>query len=50
VIPLDVIPELGEAIETVVSNEAIILEPARQLGFDIDKLEHAWAKFESKRT
>jgi regulator of RNase E activity RraA len=50
VIPNDVIPQLKAVIDTVVLNEAIILEPARQKGFNIDKLEAAWAKFEAKRT
>jgi regulator of RNase E activity RraA len=50
VIPKDVIPRLKKAINTVVLNETIILEPARQKGFNIDKLEEAWAKFETHRT
>ena len=50
VIPSDVIPRLKAAIETVVLNESIVLEPARQKGFNIDKLETAWAKFEAQRT
>ena len=50
VIPNDVIPRLKAAIDTVVLNEAIVLEPARQKGFNIDKLEAAWAKFEARRT
>ena len=50
VIPNDVIPRLNAAIDTVVLNEAIVLEPARQKGFNIDKLEAAWAKFEAQRT
>ena len=50
VIPNDVIPHLKAAINTVVFNEAIVLEPARQKGFNIDKLEAAWAKFETQRT
>jgi len=50
VIPNDVIHLLKTAIHTVVSNEAIVLEPARQKGFNIDKLEAAWTKFEAKRT
>ena len=50
VIPSDVIPRLKAAIETVVANEAIVLEPARQKGFNIDILEAAWAKFEAQRT
>lgn len=50
VIPSDVIPHLKRAIETVVLNENIVLEPARQKGFNIEKLESAWAKFEARRT
>jgi len=50
VIPNEVIPELGSAIENVISSEAIVLGPARERGFDIDKLEEVWAKFEAART
>ncbi len=50
VIPSEVVPRLKTAIETVITNEAIILEPARQSGFNIDELEQAWAKFEAVRT
>lgn len=50
VIPCEVIPDLKEAIETVIQNEAIVLGPAREKGFNIDKLEEAWAEFESVRT
>ena len=50
VIPHDVIPRLKAAIDTVVANEAIVLGPAREAGFNIDKLEDAWAKFEAART
>jgi regulator of RNase E activity RraA len=45
-----VIPHLKAAIDTVVANEAIVLGPAREAGFNIDKLEGAWAKFEAART
>ncbi len=50
VIPHDVIPRLKAAIDTVVANEAIVIGPAREAGFNIDKLEDAWAKFEAART
>ena len=50
VIPAEVIPELKKAIETVFESEAIVLGPARDPGFDIIKLEEAWAKFEKART
>jgi regulator of RNase E activity RraA len=50
VIPHDVIPRLKAAIDTVVANEAIVIGPAREAGFNIDKLEDAWARFEAART
>lgn len=50
VIPQDVVPRLKNSIEGVIANEVIVIEPAREEGFDIDKLEEAWAKFEEART
>jgi hypothetical protein len=50
VIPETVIASLADAIETVIKNEARILGPARAPGFDIHKLEAAWADFEAHRT
>jgi len=50
VIPEDVMPLLGEAIKTLLSNEQIIIAPARQPDFDIEKLEAAWKIFEEART
>lgn len=50
VIPSDVIPNLKHAIENVIASESIVLIPAREPGFNIDKLEQAWAKFEAART
>lgn len=50
VIPEDVVPDLEAAIATVIANEAIILGPAREPGFNLEKLEAAWAEFEAKRT
>ena len=50
VIPPEVIPDLKAAIETVFAREAIVLEPARAPGFNIEKLEEAWARFETVRT
>ncbi len=50
VIPDDVVPKLQSAIETVIQSEAIVLGPAREPGFDIDKLEQVWAEFEAART
>ncbi|EEB77177.1 hypothetical protein GPB2148_318 [marine gamma proteobacterium HTCC2148] len=50
VIPEDVMPVLGEAIKTLLTNEQIIIGPAREPGFDICKLEAAWKIFEEART
>ncbi|MGB0907526.1 MAG: RraA family protein [Maricaulaceae bacterium] len=50
IIPQDVLPKLGEAIKTMLTNEQIILGPAREPGFDIDKLQEAWKTFEKART
>ena len=50
VIPENTIVKLADAIQTVIDNEAIILGPARQPDFTIEKLEEAWAKFEAART
>jgi regulator of RNase E activity RraA len=50
VIPHDTIPKLKSAIETVMKSEAIVLGPAREPGFDIDRLEEVWAEFEAART
>lgn len=50
VIPEEVIPDLEGTIASVIANEAIILGPARQPGFNIEKLEAAWAEFEARRT
>ena len=50
VVPEEVIPDLENAIATVIANENLILGPAREPGFDIEKLEAAWAEFEARRT
>ena len=50
VIPEDVLPGLKAAIDKVIATENIVLGPARAPGFDIDRLEEVWAKFEAART
>jgi len=50
VIPNDLLPSLEAAIDSVVENERIVIEPARKPGFNIEKLEEAWAAFEDVRT
>lgn len=49
VVPPDIIPGLAAAIEKLLASEQIILKSARQDGFDIEKLETAWAAFERVR-
>ena len=49
-VPPEGIPNLHAAIDTVIAIEAIGLGPAREPGFDIHKLEEAWAAFEKART
>lgn len=50
IIPADVLPKLEVAIKTLLASEKIIIGPARETGFDIDKLMEAWKKFEEART
>ena len=50
VIPPDVIPHLKGAIEKMWAGEQIILGPAKDPDFNIDKLLAAWAEFEKART
>lgn len=50
VIPNDVIPSLKQAIDTVIASESIVIAPAREPGFTIEKLEKVWAEFEKART
>lgn len=50
VIPPEVIPYLKDAIEKMWAGEQIILGPAKQPDFDLDKLLAAWAAFEKART
>ena len=50
VIPTDVVSLLKNAIEKVIDSEAIVLIPAREPGFNIEKLEEVWAQFEAART
>ncbi len=50
VIPPDLVPRLRTAIDKLLATEQIILGPAREAGFDIERLETAWAAFERART
>ncbi len=50
VIPPEVIPNLKDAIKKMWAGEQIILGPAKQADFDLDKLLQAWAAFEKART
>lgn len=50
VIPADYIPDLEQAVRKLQDTERLILEPARQPGFDFTKFEAAWDAFEKART
>lgn len=50
VIPEGAIDDLADCIDKVVESEAIVLVPARQPGFSIEKLEKVWKEFELSRT
>jgi regulator of RNase E activity RraA len=50
VIPSDVIPMLGAAIDKLLNTEQLILGPAVKEGFGIDEFQKAWAEFEKART
>ncbi|WP_027256596.1 RraA family protein [Leisingera aquimarina] len=50
VIPADVVPLLGRAIQKLLETEKLILEPARREGFGFASFEKAWAAFEKART
>ena len=50
IIPEDVIDILEPAIKNLLLTEQLILEPARQPGFDFDAFEAAWSEFEKNRT
>lgn len=50
VIPPEVVPDLEQAIQKLLETEKLVLEPARQPGFDFDAFERAWQAFEAART
>ena len=50
VVPPDVFDTLDAALDKLHASEALILEPAREADFDIERLEEAWAAFEKVRT
>ncbi|MCK8482448.1 RraA family protein [Aliiroseovarius sp. S2029] len=50
VIPPEVLPALQTAIRRLLDTEKLVLDPARQDGFDFDKFEAAWSAFEAART
>lgn len=50
VVPPDIIEALAASIEKLQATERLILDPARQEGFDLAKFEEAWARFEAART
>ncbi len=50
VVPAEVFDQLAAAIDAMQASEALILGPAREPDFNIERLETAWAAFEKART
>jgi regulator of RNase E activity RraA len=50
VVPSEVIGELASGIRKLQETERLILEPARQPGFNFEAFEAAWKAFEKART
>jgi regulator of RNase E activity RraA len=50
VVPSEVIGELASGIRKLQGTERLILEPARQPGFNFEAFEAAWKAFEKART
>ncbi|MCJ8324616.1 MAG: RraA family protein [Rhizobiales bacterium] len=50
VIPDDIIEHLYEAIQTLLRNEKIVLNPAKQGNMSFEEFEKSWAEFENART
>jgi len=50
VVPSEIVGELESAIQTLLQNEKIVIEPAKRDDFDFDKFEASWAAFENART
>lgn len=50
VIPVDIIPLIADAIDSLLVTEQLILIPARRDDFDFEAFEKAWGDFEKSRT
>lgn len=50
VVPPELIDSLGSALQKLINTEELILKPASQEGFDIEKFKIAWQNFEDART
>lgn len=50
VVPREVIPSIEAALLKMMTNEQLVLGPAREPGFDFDAFAEAWAEFEATRT
>ncbi|KXF89098.1 RraA family protein [Phaeobacter inhibens] len=50
VVPPAVLPHLEGAIRKLLETEKLVLDPAREEGFDFEAFETAWSAFEAART
>ena len=49
-VPSSVLPELEAALDKLFQSEAIVLEPVKAGGVDLETFEQLWAEFERART
>lgn len=50
IIPAELIGQLDAAIDKLLATEKIVLDAARQPGFDFSRFQAAWTEFENART
>ncbi len=50
VVPPEIVDDLAAAVDRLRANEALIIGPACEPGFDFEALERAWIEFENART
>lgn len=49
-VPPDVLPNLDASLDCLFAAEAIVLDPLKDGGIDLEKFEDLWGRFEKART
>jgi regulator of RNase E activity RraA len=49
-VPANVLPQLNDALDRLISAEAVVLEPLMDGDIDFDTFKDLWARFEKART